>query len=396
MKKLLKSSFIFAFIATSFVFTSCSDETTDDLGGILDGIDDGITDDGTTDDTTYDLTVTPTNASMTSERNLEIEATPNSTVTVNVNFTSDEKMYRMYVTKYTYGDADIETYEFGSAFDTKADGSLDLTSEEKASFVYSLEFDTPTAVDETVQYSLWATTGRGDFRDVSKRNAISDTTYGTIVIKGSASASTTASNEIREFSAIFIPNSEDSSELQAPLAQGYSKTFVSVFDGVTYKIVQQSTTSTSVVDGTFTDAEKEVNAEYAAYWDFGYFNTTSLGASFASASYYMDAFTVSGSPVVDITNFTGLTSTDLNMCYFSLSTLSTADFDAATYDTLDAITSPTTQYINNLKADDVVYFEDAYGNKGLIKINNIEGTYNEGDYIEFDVKVQVNYEPIKL
>lgn len=383
MKNLLKPSFMIAFVATSLIFTGCSDETNDVLVN-------NDSDEPTTEET-YTIVVTPTNADS-GERTIEIAAEPNSLVEVDVSFTGDKAMRRIYMTKNVYSEGNgpqAFEYELGSK---KNDGSIDLDGDDKESFDFTFIFDAPSSIDDVVQYNIWTTNARGDFRDVSNSNSISDDAYGSITIKGSETTSTIASDLIREFSASITTETE----LQAPLAQGYSKTFISVLDGATYKIVQQSTTATSVVDGTFTDAEKEENAEYAAYWDFGYFNTNSLGASFSSASYYMNAFTNNGNAIVDITNFTGLTSDDLNKSYFALSTLTTAEFDAATYDTLNLINTPTAQYINNLEINDVVYFEDAYGNKGLIKINNIEGTYNANDYIEFDVKVQVNYEPIKL
>lgn len=345
MKKIIKLPFLtILFICTVF-FTSCSSENNDLITG-------------PSDDTNYELIVTPYNTNVTSERNLEIEVTPNIPVEVNVSFTSLENMYRLYVTKNIYGsDEGAVAYEFIDVVDTKADGSLDLGSDDKTEFTFNINFEAPTALDETVEYKLWATTGRGDFRDASKRNAIADNAYGTITLKGGTTAPSNNSVDMKSFSTVI---------LAAPLADGTSKTFISLFDEQIYAI--------------------DEGEEYAAFWDFGYYYGANSNASFASAANYpTDIVNV---PVISNT-------TELNNFYFALSSYTTAQFDAITSASeLDFITQPSTERVTGLNVGDVIEFVDAYGNKGLIKVTTIEGTYNFGDYIEFDVKVQVNAEPI--
>lgn len=365
MKNLLKSVCVFAFVATSLTLTSCGSENND----LIDGPDSN---------TKFNLIINPTNSNNVAERNLNITVTPNVDQKVNVSFTSNENMYRLYVTKNVFGSDDgaiaYEKLE-SIGIDTKRDGSIDLGSNQKTNFTFNIDFDSPTALDQTVQYKLWVTTGRGDFRDVSKRNAIDANAFGTITLKGGVNADTNVQN-LKSFSATI---------LNAPLAEGTSESFISIFNGVKYKITTQDVKDINTY--TFTAAEKEENAENAALWDFGYFYGNTKGASFASASNYP-------SDVIDINKITGLTSTQLNKCYMVKSSLTTAQFDAiSAYAELNSISKPSTERVTGLVANDVIEFVDAYGNKGLIKITEIKTGFTGS--IKFDVKVQVNAEPIK-
>jgi len=363
----------FAFVASAFMFTSCGDETdTDDLGSIFDTDTSTIT---TPDD--YDLKVNATNADS-GERTLEIEAVPGSTITVNFVFTSgddDKKMRRVYGTSYTYGDLEVAEYEFGDDVDTKADGSLDIESADGYEFNQAFTFTVP-ALDAIDHYNFWVTNARGDYRDVSNSNAISGDAYGSITIKGAAAESLA---DIADASAVI--NSFTAKVLAAPLADGTSESFISLFDGETHTI--------------------NSGEEFLAYWDFGYVNDAS-GASFYSVSDYPEYFKIgtdsNGDDILGhVYEFVGADASELNSCYFSLSSLTASEFDAITdASELDYITNSLTENVTNLVEGSVVEFVDKYGNKGLIKVTEIEGTYKFGDYIEFDVKVQVNYSPIIL
>lgn len=355
MKNLFKTPFLIAFLATSLIFTSCSDEETIDEPDLPVTV------------STNDLILTPTNANETAQRNLEIDATPNTTVQVDVDFTSDENMFRLYVTKYTYGDTDVEVYELPATFDTKADGSIDLSSNQKTSFIQTINFDTPTSVDGTVQYSLWATTGRGDFRDVTKRNAFDDDALGTIIIKGSATASTSAEATLNEFT---------QTVLFAPTADGTSESFISLFDSNTHTINEGS--------------------ETLALWDFGYLYGTESGAGFYSTYDYPKVFETGGVAGLHVYEFVGADQSELNHFYFAESNM---DFDSVlTSSDLDAINEVaiTSERIQELAVGDVIEFVDQYGNKGLIKITDLDPGFNQGDSMTFDVKVQVNIVPVVL
>lgn len=335
-------------------FTSCNDENNDILRDP----------DPTTDPVaeTYNLIVNPTNANQVKERNLIITADANAQVPVKVNFKGSESMYRLYITKNVIGSTEGPVpFEYSGAV-LKSDGSINLDAEDKAEFTYNLSFDAPAEVGQTVQYVLWATTGRGDFRDVTKRNAITGNAFGVITIKaGSAPTTGTVDAALKSFSAVI---------LAAPLSDGSSETFISLFNNQKYAINQ--------------------GVEYAALWDFGYFYGATKNASFASAYDYP-------SDVVDVVSISGVSSKDeLNHFYVTKSTKTATDFDnISTGSDLDAITKPTTERVTGLSTGNVIEFVDAYGNKGLIKVTEIKGTYNSGDYIKFDVKVQVKAEPIK-
>jgi hypothetical protein len=65
------------------------------------------------------------------------------------------------------------------------------------------------------------------------------------------------------------------------------------------------------------------------------------------------------------------------------------DFDAVvSASDLDDVSSSTSETLTNLTVGDVLEFVDNYGKKGMIKVTAIEGTWNNGDYIELDIKVQ--------
>jgi hypothetical protein len=149
--------------------------------------------------------------------------------------------------------------------------------------------------------------------------------------------------------------------LAAPLNDGTSQTFISLVDGKVYKIK----------DG----------AEFAALWDFGYYHTNGEGASLASTSNYEASF-----PFVDVDGIA--VTTDLNNAFFALSSKTTADFDAVTTAGDLDFAAPAVQKITGLETGDIIEFTDNYGKNGLIRVTEIKGKFNAGDYIKLDIKVQ--------
>lgn len=339
--------YLVAFLAT-LALTSCSNENE----GVFDPV-------KPTDPTekVLELKVNPTNANNAAERNVEAVKAPGGKVTVNANFKGDKKMRRLYMTKNNLsGNEGPQPYEYplGSK---KSDGSINLDGDDKTEFTFQFEFDAPEKSGEVVQYVLWTTNARGDFRDIANSNSIADEAYGTVTIKADKNAVGEGSN-FSSFSTVL---------LASPLADGTSKSFISLFNGKTYAISQ--------------------GEEYAALWDFGYYYGNTAKASFASAANYP-------SNIVDVVSI-GKTD-DLNNCYFKLSSKSVSDFDAITKASeLNFITKSNDERVKGLEIDNIVEFVDAYGNKGLIKVTNIVPGFGTGKKIEFDVKVQLKQVPVK-
>ena len=341
MRNLLKLRPLALVLFASVFLASCSSDNNEDIA-----IDDPQAEfDG-------ELTVFDTGGD---NRNITINGAnlTAGTAFVKVAFQSSENsMRRLYVTQNVANSGAI-AFEFavaGVTVDDKKDGSLDLSGDNKNAFEFKIPFLAPTSEDANIVYTLWATTGRGDFRDISKRNAIGDTAVGTITITGSGNF---MANGINSFSAKL---------LAAPLSDGTSNTFISLFNGEIYKI---------------SDGE-----EFASLWDFGYFFGNSNKASLASSSNYP-------TDIVDIPTISGVAESELNEFLFAKSTLTTTDFEnVSSSGDLNSIVTPTAQRVTQLEVDDIVEFEDQYGNKGLIRVTAIvEGFGNDGA-ITFDVKVQ--------
>lgn len=353
MKKQLKLKSIALFLLTAVFITSCSDDNSDINPG--EGGESSMFD--------GELSVFETG---TDNRTVNINGAnvTGADALVKVSFQSSNSMRRLYVTQ-DVSDFGAEPFEFavtGITVDDKKDGSLDLSSASRNAFDFEIPFPIPTSADSKIVYTLWATTGRGDFRDVSKRNAISDTALGTITITGSGNST---GNGVNAFS---------STLLAAPLGDGTSGTFLSVFNNTVYKISE--------------------GEELAALWDFGFYFLNADGASLASTSDYpalFDEDNNSMTPLVAVSGLTNVAQSDLNDFFFVKSSKTAADFDAVvTSADIDAIitTNPTETRVNNLIIGDVVEFVDQYGNKGLIKVTDKKDSFGTDGFIEFDVKVQ--------
>ncbi|MCG8805738.1 hypothetical protein G1K75_08715 [Tenacibaculum finnmarkense] len=363
MKNLLKPLFIAcsAFLIGT-TFTSCGDDT-----GLVEG--------GET-STEYKLDVTATKLDPV----LKINSTANSFETVKVHFEGAEnKMRRLYITQSLDG-ATTELYDVATSNITvelnKDDNSLNLGDEAKDGFTYDIVFKAPTGNNQTYVYQLWTTHGgfanlnsKGDISNPYHKNSYDEGAVGTIIINTGNGIGDVAVTE-------FTTELSNSIQLNAPDSNGKTQSFVSILNGKTYKITQQNVNSAT---HTFTDAEKEKNAENVAYWDFGYYYVG--GANFASTNVYSDKF-----EFIDINKISGLNQEQLNKFYFKKSDL---DFDAITKNSdLESVTKGS-QDIKNVKVNDVIEFVDGKsGAKGVIKINAINGTHGNKDNIKFSVKVQ--------
>ena len=282
-------------------------------------------------------------------------------VDVTVKFSSEEgKMRRLYMTKEVPGGGS-QKYELDiEGLEKKGDGSVDLSgASEKYGFTFSIPFPiSDEIIGGEVTFKVWATSGRGDYRDSEKRLVAGP---GTITINYGGDNPDNV--EVAEYTAKL---------LAAPLADGTSETFISVMDGKIYPL---------------SDGE-----EYAAFWDFGYYWLNSDEASLASSYDYPALFDHDGdegTPLVAIAELTGTPQEELNKCYFAESSFTEDDFDAiTTSDELSdlAVSSSDSQDINHVEVGQVIEFEDDYGKKGLIKVLSIETGY-VGE-IEIDIKVQ--------
>ncbi len=362
MNTIFRLKSIALILLAAFLITSCSsDSNNDDIDLGNGGGDGGSQFDG-------ELSVFETGAD-TREVTINGATVTGANATVKVAFQSSNSMRRLYVTQ-NVSDFGPEPYNFaiaGVSVDDKKDGSLDLSGDNKNGFEFAIPFPVPNSADSKIVYTIWATTGRGDFRDIAKRNAIGDTAVGTITINGSGS---NGGNGVNAFTKTL---------LAAPLADGSSKTFISMFNNQVYKISE--------------------GEEFAALWDFGFYYLpgASHGASLASTSDYPELFDHDGdqntattpTPLVAVSGLTGVDQTELNKFYFAKSTKSAADFDAATLADLNAIAVPTAERVNNLAIGEVVEFADQYGNKGLIKILDKKDSFGSDGFISFDVKVTV-------
>ncbi|PRY97018.1 hypothetical protein BY457_11392 [Marinilabilia salmonicolor] len=272
-----------------------------------------------------------------------------TSVDVTVKFSSiEETMRRLYMTQNIAGAGD-EVYELDiEGLDKKGDGSVDLPSEDGNEFTYKIPFPVHSMSEGTVVYSLWTTSGRGDYRDTDKRLVAGP---GTITINYGGMNPEVV--KVKEYTAKI---------LAAPLSDGSSDSFFSLMDGNVFQI--------------------NGGGEFAAFWDFGYFYGAAYGASLVSTYNYPSA-------IIDIETNAGITLEELNHTYFAQSELTIEEFDAiASASELDGISQSSEETVTNLAVGDVLEFVDNYGKKGLIKVLEIEPGYSVGDYIRLDIKVQ--------
>lgn len=346
MNKIFRFRPIALFVLAATIF-SCSSDDNDDLV---------ITDP----DAEFDAELIVTEAGTDDKRDVTVNAADvTGDIKTKVVFSANSaNMRRLYITQDVSATGE-EPFVFTSQeVDEKPDGSLDLVGDDKKDFEFQLDFPKPAVTNGTVVYKLWATTGRGDFRDITKRNALGDDVVGTITVRYGSGVND--GSGIKAFTQTM---------LAAPLGDGSSETFISLFNNEVYKISE--------------------GEETAALWDFGYYYGNTQNASLASTSNYPALFDNDNDPdtaLVNVSGLTGVAQTELNTFFIASSSI---DFDAvADTSDLDAITTPTTQRVTGLSEGNVLEFVDKYGNKGVIKVAEISGTNGTGDFITLDIKVQ--------
>ncbi|MTI19793.1 hypothetical protein E1176_02040, partial [Fulvivirga sp. RKSG066] len=273
MRKLFNQLLMFSALSGTLFLASCSDDNEE------------ITPTTPPDEETVVLEMEEGDAS----KNVSVDVDANTnTQTVRVKFTSTDNMNRLYVTENVsaQGDEPFKLEELVEGIDAKGDGSIDLDSQNKTAFEFEFDLPVPSVGTGTVVYTFWATSGRGDYRDVTKRLVVGP---GTITLNYGG---TNSAAEVKSYSATMFA---------APLADGSSKTFISLLDGELFRINQ--------------------GEEYAAFWDFGYYYGGTGKASLASTFNYP-------SDVIDVPNISGTAKEELNEAFFALST----SFDATAFD----------------------------------------------------------------
>ncbi|UII25244.1 hypothetical protein LVD15_18290 [Fulvivirga maritima] len=341
MKKRLYQLLFFACMGSSVMLTSCDDN-------------DEITPVDPIDDETILVEADEADGSVTESADVSATATDQK---VRVHFTStDGNMRRLYILSNVNGQGDepFELEDYVENLNTKGDGSIDVSGGESNEFTYEFDLPVPPSGTGTVVYTFWATSGRGDYRDLDKRIVVGPATL-TLNYGG-----TNSQAQLKTYSATI---------LAAPLDDGTSETFMSVLDGDKYALN---------------------DTEYTAYWDFGYYYGSTGKASLASTSSYPALFDHddnANTPLVAIATLTGVDQSELNNFYFAEA--NSVDFDAPSVSSdLDdlSVSTSSAQRINELSTNDVIAFVDDYGKKGLIKVTSIEGTYSGS--ITIEVKVQ--------
>lgn len=288
-----------------------------------------------------------------------------SVIDVLLSFASDDDMKRVYVTQNIQGQGD-EKVDAAVVFNVEAkpDGSIDLSGDLQTAFAFDLNFTTAGLPDVgTVVYKFWATSGRGDYRDNSKRNLIGPATL-TIDLEGTNPAAV-----LQEYTSVI--------KLEAPTADGKSETFISTLDGAIYEINE--------------------GEEFAAFWDFGFYYLPSTGVSLASSAAYPNLFKDPADtapegettlPLVNVNTFLGIEATEINNTYFVKAT----DADFASFTVVDDLTftisTTDEEKINELAIGDVVYVLDQYGKKGVLKVTDFIESFGSDGFIEFDLKMQ--------
>ena len=350
MKKLFSKLLMVGALAGLFIANGCSS-------------DDEVVTDPTTDDFDVTLEFSDATASVSSpvvEPYASVDG--QTSIKARLLITATKTIRRIYVTQNVAGTGD-EPYDLRAAGlsnkTTKPDGSIDVESDAQP-LDYTLTLPIPTGVgtNGTVVYKIWATNGRGDYRDPENSLAAGigeiDITVGT---------GTNPATPVKEYTTTI---------LAAPLDDGSSESWISLLDGQKYKIS----------DGS----------EYGKLWDFGYYYGATGFASLASAYRFPQLFDNGGTALVGISDLIGIDRAELNKVAFSTSSKTSADFDGITtfgdlnYVSLSIDADNTQGRINTLAAGDVIDFIDNYGKKGAIRVVSISGDF--AGSITIDIKVQ--------
>ncbi|MEP1094522.1 MAG: hypothetical protein ABJG78_05400 [Cyclobacteriaceae bacterium] len=354
MKHIRQNLFTILAVLSMGFFASCSSDDNDPIA-----VDPTETDDP------YDARLN-NNATDSLTAKVFLSDVDDSVIDVLLSFTSEEDMKRVYTTQNIQGQGD-EKVDAAVVFgvDAKPDGSIDLSGDSQTAFNFVLKFPTAGLPDVgTVVYKFWATSGRGDYRDDTKRNLLGPATL-TIDLEG-----TNPDAILKEYT--------NKISLQAPTADGKSETFISTLDGLVYTINE--------------------GVEYAAFWDFGFYYLGDPGVSLASTAVYPKLFKDPTDPapegqttldLVGITTFLDIEATEINNAYFVKAPADT-DFDSfkVVDDLTFTITTTDEEEVNNLEIGDVVYVLDQYGKKGVLKVTDLKATFDSDGFVAFDLKMQ--------
>ena len=370
MKKITKNLSLLFMAFMIITIVSCGDDNDEIIGGDPDDPDTPSEFDARLNSTSTDsLTATVALASITDGKlDVFITVAPTSGT-----------IRRLYATVNEQGQG-IEAYDIPVTADKKRDGSLELDQNQGDGFSLNLDITTTglSSMSGDIVYQFWATSGKGDFRDETKRQ-VSPVLTLTLDLSG----------DNPETPLISVADVE----LFAPTADLLSQSFVSTADGMTYALN---------------------DFEFSDLWDIGY----SAQADGSNPNGVPRLSSASGSPQRffdsngDIITFQTLiadsvmtddgsnAAEDLNMVYF-VDIDDSFDFDgASTNNDLSAIsTTPTT---NNDQAIDIpvsasgdlIAFIDQYGKIGVIRIDMLvdgdqDGNYFESnDLVQIDIKVQ--------
>lgn len=160
----------------------------------------------------------------------------------------------MYITQNVSGQGEMPFSAFDLfSDDLKADGAIDLDGATKKVIDFTFALPVPDIDNSEIVYTFWTTTGKGDFRYISKKLAL-----GAGQITVTVGTCTNPSASVREFKGV---------KLFAPDVNGNTETFFSLLKETIYKV--------------------NVGREFRAFWDFGYcYGTFAVSAddnaSFAS------------------------------------------------------------------------------------------------------------------
>jgi len=293
------------------------------------------------------------------EANVEVES--EKEVEVKISFKSEETpLRRLYITENIAG-AGATPYVLTIEHDSKADGSIDLETKYKKGFDFVFKMKAPElgegVENGTVEYKFWATTKRGDFRDSDKNKMLE---IGTITFTYGTKENTA---KVKEYLTTI--------KLDAPLADLSSETFISLFDGKTYKISE--------------------GVEFAAFWDFGFFyGTTNKTCLYSTHSYPFSIFKDTKiKPIIEQINADIITG-DINKTFFKISEHNSEFFDTITVENLEDIDvdNITGNMIKNLQVNDIIEFKDAYSKAGFIKVMEINPSAGSKGYIKINIKMQ--------
>ncbi|QSE96718.1 hypothetical protein [Fulvivirga lutea] len=341
MKKLFNKLFMVGALAGLLIASGCSDD------------DEVVTD--PTDEFDVTLEFSDATASV-NDPLIEDYASGDGQLTVKARLiitSNDRTIRRVYVTQNIAGTGDqpFNLRENGlSNKATKPDGSIDAEASGDATVDYALNLPIPSGIgtNGSVVYKFWATNGKGDYRDPENSLAA-----GVGQIEITVGTGTNPNAPVKSYTTTI---------LAAPLADGSSETFVSLLDGELYRVDQ--------------------GEEYSAFWDFGYYYGATLEASLAAAGNYP-------SSIIDVVTVANTTDAELNSCFFQMSSMTSAMFDAVDESRdLNSITQSSNERINMLEVGDIVEFVDNYGKKGLIRVVDLTPGFGSDGQITIDIKVQ--------